>query len=547
MRIQKLFLIVILWLVASLARAQGAYEILQHDTVVAAGSNLTFCIDSTKAYSNFIFSARDPKSNRWTIWARNSSSGKYEPVFTDGYNRMNVVVSADRKEMLYLKYRTQREGAMYYSTLDTAWVCRNNIKGNNEQIVFIVPQFNKNAVYDLDWSKDKKRILYSYGNDQYPSLTRDGDVFEYNIDSKFATNLTNDWQLWSKNCRYAPGSYDFAYSHFANFFDALPTDIFIQSSLAGRQEVTNSIHHDKNYKYCTLTDFYGDYVIYRRGLYFDNKLYRKIKNEEEVLFSTPGYGGIQLDNDLFAATDFYNNIYLFTAKGTIGTIKVSGIKSFAKDHSYNFALDCNTRLNWMGKQSVKVKWSTGDTTYTIHVTPKQNTTYYCTVTANGYEYTDSVRVKAGGPSPAITRNCLTLSTGQYKTYQWLQNGNVIQGARDSVYTPESGGTFAVTVTDKKDRQATSPDFFISNTQADSIKNLNNQVQINADPSTATLLIKAPFIVNMVIVDAAGKIVDRANEIHQINMNNLPDGVYKILLYNNNCLQLKSRKVVKKAD
>lgn len=529
------------------AKAQGSYEIIQHDTSVGAGTTLTFSIDSTKAYSNFIFSALNPKTSRWTIWSRNNNTGKYEPLFADGYNRMNVVVSADRKEMLYVRYRPQKEGAMYYSTMDTAWMCRNNIKGNNEQIIFVVPQFNKNAVYDLDWSKDKKRILYSYGNDEYPSLTRDGDIFEYNIDSKFATNLTNDWQLWSKNCRYAPGSYDFAYSHFANFFAAIPTDIFIQSATAGRQEVTNSIHHDKNYKYCTLTDYYGDYIIYRRGLYFDNKLYRKRKDVEEVLFKMPGLGGIQLENDLFAATDFNNNIFLFNSTATVGSIKVSGIKSFAKDHTYNFALDCNTRLNWMGRQRVKVRWSTGDTTFAIRVNPKQNTTYYCTVTAYGDEYTDSVRVKAGGPAPVITRNCLTLATARFKSYQWLLNGNPITGATDSVYTPESGGAFAVAVTDKKDRQATSPEFVISNAQADSINNLNSQIRITADPSTSTLLIKAPFTINMVIVDEAGKIADQANDIHQIIMNNLPDGVYNILLYNNNCLKLKTRKVVKKSD
>ncbi len=527
--------------------AQSTYEIVQHDTSVSAGTALTLSIDSTKAYSNFIFSALNPKTGRWTLWARNSNTGKYEPLIADSYNRMNAVVSADKKELLYVRYRPQREGAMYNSIMDSAWVCRNNIKCTNEQILFLVPQFNKNAVYDLDWSKDKRHILYSYGNDEYPNQTRDGDVFEYDIDTKAVTNLTNDWQLWSKNCRYAPDGNGFAYSHFANFYVALPTDIFIQRKGASRQEMTNSIHHDKNYKYCTLTDYSNDHILYRRGLYFENKLYRKHKDIEEVLFTTPGYGGIRLEGDLYAATDFDNNIYVFTPTRTVGSIKVSGIKSFAKDHCYNFALDCNTRLNWMGKQKIKVSWSTGETTTTIQVSPKQTTTYYCTVTANGNEYTDSIKVKTGGPVPVIAKTCLTLSTGHFKTYQWLQNGHIITGANDSVYTPEGGGTFAVSVTDKKDRMATSAEFMISEAEADSINRLNEQVRIDPDPSTSTLLIKAPFAVNMVIVDERGRIADQQNDIHRINMNNLTDGIYNILLYNNNCLKLKTRRVVKRSE
>lgn len=541
----KLVFPVLFLLLALPSLAQRPFRLLQRDTAVSSGENIQLSIDSTRLYSNFVFCAQAPATGRWTIWHRNNDLGKYEPVFNDRFDRMNVVVSGDKRYMLYVRYKPQRPGGMYYSQLDSAWVCVSDINGNNESVVFLVPEFNKNAVYDLDWSFDRRHILYSYGNDQYPSLTRDGDVFEYDIVTNKLSNLTNDWQLWSKNCRYAPGTYDFAYSHFANFWEALPTDIFLQRAGQPRQQLTNSNNQVKGYKYCTLTDFDGEYILFRRGLYFDNKLYRKKWNTEELLCSIPGYGGIIIGNDLYAATDFYNNIYIFTSKATIGNIKVSGIKTFAKDHTYNYALDCNTRLNWMGRQPAKIRWSTGDTATSIVVKALKTTTYYCRVAMNGVEYMDSITITVSGPRPEITRNCLTLSTGHYQSYQWLVDNHPIAGATDSSYTPEAAGNYAVMVTSKKGRKGTSDYLSVNMGATDSIKKQNELVNIIADPAANTLTIKAPFALNMIMVDEKGKIVDRQDNVSLVNLDRLPDGVYDMMLYNNNCVRLRTRRIVKR--
>ncbi len=526
---------------------QGSYQIMQHDTTLTPGTKLTLCIDSTKAYSNFIFSAKDPSTDRWTIWRRYSNTGKYEPIFNDSYNRMNVAVAQDKKEMLYVRYKPQKDGAMYMATMDSAWVCKSDIDGYNETALFLVPQFNKNAIYDIDWSTDKKRVLYSYGNDEYPNLTRDGDIFEYIIADKAITNLTNDWQLWSKNCRYSPDGNAIAYSHFANFWNALPTDIFEQKKGQNRQEITTATNQDKYYQFCTLTDYTDQEIIFRRGLYFDNKLYTINRNNETQLPAPAGYGGIKIANDLYAATDFDNNIILFTSKKVAGKIHISGINNFAKDNTYNFALDCNTRLNWMEKQKVKVRWSNGDTAFTVNVQPSKSTTYYCKVTVNGTTYEDSIHIKIKGKIPQITKNCLTLFTSGYRTYQWLHNKTAIQGATDSAYTPQSGGSYAVMATDKKGRTMTSEEITINDKEADSTEMLNQQIKIIADPSTSRLKIEAPFILNIVIINDRGQTVIQQNNINEIDMNNLNDGVYDILFYSNNCIKLRSKRVVKKSN
>ena len=532
---------------STIAYGQASYAILQHDTTIEKGGGLNLAIDSVKAFSNFIFSAMNPKTTRWTIWKKNSGSGRYEPLFDDAYSRMNVAVAADRTEIAYVRYKPPLQGAMYNTILDSAWVCKSRIDGSGETILFQVAAFNKNAIYDLDWSADKERILYAYGNDQYPNLTRDGDIFEYNLKTGVTVNLTNNWELWSRYCRYAPDGRKFAYSHYANFWFALPTDIFIREKDGNPRQTTNSTQFTGEDQYCTLTDFTVDAVIYRRGLYNKNKLYRKAGMDEQLLFTIAGFGGIQLGQNLYAATDLSNHIYVFTGSTIVGMIQVSAINSFAKDNAYNFAMDCNTRLNWLGRQRVSVKWSTGDTTFTINVQPTRTTTFYCTISANDITYRDTVIVKVRGAKPLITKTCLTLGTSKYKNYQWLLNNAPITGATDSAFTPEGAGTFAVAVTDKKNNRLVSNPVIISETEADSVKMLNEQILITPDPSTSTIQITAPFPVNMVIVNDRGKIVEKREDVHETSMNNLPDGIYNILLYDNYCLKLKTRRIVKKSD
>ncbi len=433
---------------------------------------------------------------------------------------------------------------MRNATLDTAWICRGATNGNHEEILFPVPQFNKNAIYDLDWTADKQRILFAIGNDQFPNITRDGDIFEYNIKTNTITNRTNNWELWSNHCTYAPDGREFAYSHYANFTTALPTDIFTQRNDGNNQQITHTQQHINTYPFCTLTDFTGDKVIYRRGQYYDNSLFEKGAGSEQQIFNVQGFGGIHLNDQLFAATDLANSIYIFTRTATVGSIHIAGIKDFAVDNGYNFDNNLNTRLNWLGKQKVKIVWSTGDTTFAIKVHPTANTTYYCTITDNGKQYKDTIKVKiTTSEKPVITKKCFSLTTSTYRSYQWLLNRKPISGATDSAYTPEAGGAYSVVVKNSAGSELTSYETNISSVEADSLNALNNKVQLLPDPNTSVVKIDAPFPVNMAVINAQGKIVEQQKDARTIDMSELPGGSYTILLYDNNCLKLKTRKMI----
>lgn len=491
-----------------------------------------------------MFSAKAPQNGKWTIWRKSLVTHKYKRVFNDQYNRCHIKVSPDKKEMVYVRYKTQKEGAMHAATLDSAWVCLGATNGDHEAVLFLVPQFNKNAIYDLDWSGDKQRIIFASGNDEYPTLTRDGDIFEYDIATGKITNKTNNWDLWSKFCKYSPGGQEFAYSHYAHFWYAWPTDIFVQHADGSNQQLTNSTFHQDNWGYCTVTEMGNDELIYRRGTLEENKLYKKDNNGEQLLFSGPGYGGKTLAPDLYAATDSGNNILLFTSKATVGSLRISGIENFKADDTYNYGTGPVADLNWLGKQNTQILWSTGERTPSIIAQPDKNTTYYCTITENGIEYRDSINVKVTGKKPVIVKKCMTLTTARGLAHQWFVNGNPIPGASDSAYTPEAGGAYAVTVTDRQGRTVTSLETMVTIAEADSMNKLNDNVKIIPDPSSYMVRIEAPVAVNLAITDENGKMVLQKVDAHEIDMNPLPDGVYSIMLYDDNCLKLKSRKIKK---
>ncbi len=527
-----------------LSRAQNPYALFTHDTTIAAGAQLRLAIDSTRIFSNFMFSACDRETGRWTIWRKSLTTHKYVPVFKDRYNRAHVRVSADGKEMVYVRYRTPEKGAMHSASLDTAWVCRGATNGEHETVLFMVPQFAKNAIYDIDWSPDRERVLFASGNDAFPTMTRDGDVFEYNITTGSTTNKTNNWELWSKYCRYGPDGRSVAYSHYARFWYARPTDVFLLQPGGLNEQLTNSTLYKDTEQYCTVTDYKVNRLIYRRGELPVNRLFEKLADGEHLLFASPGYGGVMLEQDIFAAADADNNICIFTPEQLIGRIKISAIDGFCTDKEYNYGPGPTADLNWLGRQNVDIVWSTGGVTTAITVQPERTTTYYCTIMAGGVKYRDSVKVRVNGHRPVVEKKCLTLHTSGYAAYQWQLNNTPIAGATDSVYTPEVAGNYMVGCKDKKGGVAVSVPVPVTITESDSVMKLNDAVRIEPEPSSSLIKIIAPFPVNLVVINENGKIVIQKNGATLIDMNDLPDGIFSFLLYDDNCLKLKVRKLRK---
>ncbi len=106
-------------------------------------------------------------------------------------------------------------------------------------------------------------------------------------------------------------------------------------------------------------------------------------------------------------------------------------------------------------EKLKIKWSTGDTTNFITVSPSQTTKYYCTISNGISTCVDSVTISVGvldtsiialDPLQVCSNNgSVRMQAGVAASYKWLKDGVVIPGATASIYTALQTGNYRVVV------------------------------------------------------------------------------------------------------
>tara|TARA_Y100000739_G_C20608530_1_gene467108 strand:+ start:1 stop:2022 length:2022 start_codon:yes stop_codon:yes gene_type:complete len=159
---------------------------------------------------------------------------------------------------------------------------------------------------------------------------------------------------------------------------------------------------------------------------------------------------------------------------------------------------------------------------------------------NGCLSTNSVIIHEPNPiiiSINVNNNILQASSG-FLSYQWLDNnGDPIDGATDSIYTPSGNGQYAVIVTDSNMCSDTSEHFsFI----IESINDNFVEFSIYPNPSNGLINIHYPEgqnfeikIINMKGNEILNTKVDGSMEqIVQLRLEEYPSGVYVIQLINN---------------
>ena len=106
-------------------------------------------------------------------------------------------------------------------------------------------------------------------------------------------------------------------------------------------------------------------------------------------------------------------------------------------------------------EKLKIKWSTGDTTNFITVSPSQTTKYYCTISNGISTCVDSVTISVGvldtsiialDPLQVCSNNgSVRMRAGVAASYKWLKDGVVIPGATASIHTALQTGNYRVVV------------------------------------------------------------------------------------------------------
>ncbi|MDR3681448.1 MAG: T9SS type A sorting domain-containing protein [Flavipsychrobacter sp.] len=147
------------------------------------------------------------------------------------------------------------------------------------------------------------------------------------------------------------------------------------------------------------------------------------------------------------------------------------------------------------------------------------------------------------PTPVITENTFTLSAGTFTTYQWIFNSTNVATTPTLDANVNGNGSYKITVTDGNGCSNTSAVYTV--TDVTGVNNVYAQaVKLYPNPATSVLYINSPIKVNVAIAGIDGKQLLFQNNAATINIANLANGIYLVMIYDENNMLIKTDKLVK---
>ena len=170
---------------------------------------------------------------------------------------------------------------------------------------------------------------------------------------------------------------------------------------------------------------------------------------------------------------------------------------------------------------------------------------YSVVISNGVcEQTLAGPVVSDMSVPVINFNAPNmLYTGSYAYYQWYRNGVAIPGATSSIYFETMPGGYTVSVTDANGCSLTSGGYTVTNVGVATVANPGS-ISIYPNPATNTLYISSQEEPSSVIYATDGRQV-AAQTGRTLDIANLPNGMYVIMVYAQDGTLLKIDRLVKR--
>ena len=190
--------------------------------------------------------------------------------------------------------------------------------------------------------------------------------------------------------------------------------------------------------------------------------------------------------------------------------------------------------------------------------PGATTTHYITTTAGNYTVmvtnptTTCSRTSVPMtvvvnplPVPVITKFGSALQTSvTFLYYQWYINTQPIAGQNGMTFTPTTGGTYAVAVTDANGCIGLSQPYTINYLGVKTVTAAD--ISIYPNPTNGMVYILAPQLMNVILRDVSGKAVINENLTKKINLTNLADGMYFLYIMDKDGVLIKTEKVTKTA-
>jgi hypothetical protein len=133
------------------------------------------------------------------------------------------------------------------------------------------------------------------------------------------------------------------------------------------------------------------------------------------------------------------------------------------------------------------------------------------------------------PNPPVNYNGSVVSTSNtYINYQWYLNSVAITGATLYNYIPTMNGTYRVRVTTSSGCVNYSAPLAIGNV---GVANRNvESISIYPNPATNIVRVDAAYNVNVAVSTVDGRTLIDQKNVREINIANLPIGVYLFRIY-----------------
>ncbi len=166
------------------------------------------------------------------------------------------------------------------------------------------------------------------------------------------------------------------------------------------------------------------------------------------------------------------------------------------------------------------------------------------------------------PNPVITYDGVHLNTGTtFATYQWFRNYALISGATTYQLTPATTGDYSVQVSDVNGCQSVSPLYPLKSLVLDTTGGGDtthhsgggstgvtsvekDDIQVFPNPARVILNIVASIPLRAVMTTVDGRKILDERDAKTINLNSFANGIYMLLLFDDNGVMVKVEKVVK---
>ncbi len=148
------------------------------------------------------------------------------------------------------------------------------------------------------------------------------------------------------------------------------------------------------------------------------------------------------------------------------------------------------------------------------------------------------------PLPVVAMTGTKLSTSNvYGAYQWFLNTIAIPGATNYTVTPTTTGSYRVRVTDINGCTAFSNGFPVNAVSAVGGMAANG-IRLYPNPVTSIMRIESPEPVQVILSSIEGKVLGTSNYGSELDIANLPAGLYLVSVYNRQGERIMVEKVTK---